>query len=227
VRFFLILAIIAFSLSPLATHAASVAGVVLEISDAQDAQITAPSEIRSGTTIVLGKNGRIKFVHYVTCDEVTAIGGAISVSALDVAATDSQITRAKITCPGRIPLSLSTSAPIPQVGCLDCYRPTGNFASSNTIFILLGNKAHAVAAVRLTPWSAGTKPNNNAVHYIDLDVANSRLILPVGGLPDGSYFCQFLNEVTGTPFFVGYVSGIMLEVSDKAADDHVMAIVVN
>jgi hypothetical protein len=101
------LAVIAISLPSPAAHAASPAVVVLEISDAPDAQIDAPSEIERGTTIALGKKGRIKFVHYLSCNEVTAVGGMITVSATDYTFFDGQISEVRVPCPERVLLRTS------------------------------------------------------------------------------------------------------------------------
>lgn len=212
----LTLAVLAISLSSPAAHAASPAAVVLEISDAQDAQITAPSEIRGGTTIALGKTGRIKFVHYLSCDEVTAIGGTVSVSAVDVAATGSQITRTKTACPELIALSQMQ----PRQGfCPDCAMPLSVVASSHPTILFVGGQVQDVKLIRLTSRSTGVK--------IDLKMIDSRVALPEVELPDDSYFFQVFGRTANTPLFAGHVNGFMLGVSSQDHQNPLVIIRVN
>jgi hypothetical protein len=94
---------------PSFAHAEAPVALITELSGVNDPRLTAYSEILPGTTIELGAAGRMSFVQYRDCQEMTATGGTITILAQGFSMSNSVVTGAKQGCPQLVRLVSSTA----------------------------------------------------------------------------------------------------------------------
>lgn len=99
----------ALALLPTIAHAEAPVALITEVSGVDDPRFTAYSEILPGTTIELGAAGRMTFVQYRNCQEMTATGGTITILAEGFSMANSVVTGSKQGCPQLVRLTSSTA----------------------------------------------------------------------------------------------------------------------
>lgn len=101
--------LVALSIAPAIAHAESKAAMLEDVSGVSDASISPYSEVSAGTTITLGTAGKVTFVHYALCREVTVTGGTAVISQADYKVTGGTATETKQACPERVQVASTTS----------------------------------------------------------------------------------------------------------------------
>lgn len=101
--------LVALSIAPAIAHAEQKAAMLEDVSGVSDASISPYSEVNAGTTIALGSAGKVTFVHYATCREVTVTGGTAVISQADYKVTGGTVGETKQACPERVQTASTTS----------------------------------------------------------------------------------------------------------------------
>jgi hypothetical protein len=105
----LALSVITLVASSARVYAEAPVALITEISGVTDPRFGAFSEILPDTTIELGATGKMSFVQYRDCQELTATGGTITLLAQGFKMSNSVVTGNKQECPKLVRLTSSTS----------------------------------------------------------------------------------------------------------------------
>lgn len=160
--------------------AAEAVALVMSVSGNVSPGVAAYSEIPADTAINLGADGRISFVHYPSCRQVTVLGGTLTFSAQDVKVSGGTIER---ETPQKCPKKMSVKVASGQsaAGLLRTLTIPSAFLSVRPSCVLLGSTAQdyhqaqviqgakAVATIRLSgpmfTWPAKTEPLKSGLNY--------------------------------------------------------------
>ncbi len=122
------------------------AGLVLELEGTSSPAIEAFDEVTTKTSLDLGKDARIVFQHYQSCDEVTIIGGQLAFTERRYLVRGGEVVDvARGQCPDAVDLTKSSS-----VGGVVLRSGFGAKKLAPTpTFVLIGGDWSTVAAVRV------------------------------------------------------------------------------
>jgi hypothetical protein len=101
--------LVALSVAPTIALADQKAAMLEDVSGVSDASIAPYSEVNAGTTITLGSAGKVTFVHYATCKEVTVTGGTAVITQADYKVTGGKVSEVAQSCPERVQVASTTS----------------------------------------------------------------------------------------------------------------------
>lgn len=184
------LMVLALLFMPAVAHAEAPVALITDWSGVDDPRFTAYSEILPGTTIELGSAGKMTFVQYRNCQEMTATGGTITILAEGFSMANSVVTGSKQGCPQLVRLTSSTAM-------------TGGLVLRGTPHILQ-LPTHPIVAV------AGAKASQytsvafvaDGTPAIEAKLTNGRATIPAGDkglIAGGSY--QLVLKGQGVPDF--------------------------
>ncbi len=124
------------------------AGLALEVVGEVSPPLMPFTEIADGTVLVLGTGGRLTFVHYNSCREVTVSGGRLTIGRLWYEVTGGRIEReARQACPNQIRVRASGG----QAGGLVLRAgPSLREFPTRPYFVLVGRRAGDIARVTVT-----------------------------------------------------------------------------
>lgn len=118
--------------------------LVLEIDGPVTPALRPYREVPSGTTVSLGNDSRLVFLHYASCRTLTVVGGAVTFTAGPAPILKGTATRADVR--GRCPKKFSATGSDAAV----VFRGTSAAGTSTTPeFILVGRRADEFAAIRI------------------------------------------------------------------------------
>lgn len=130
-------------------YAAQGAALVLEATGTMAPQLAPYSEILPDATIALRGDAKLVFVHYDTCRRVIATGGTVRVEAERYAIAGGTVSESQTPCPRRVSLKRSVEVGGIMVRGRPPHRLASLLLSTQPSFVVVGNRAQDVAAVRI------------------------------------------------------------------------------
>jgi hypothetical protein len=175
--------------------------LVLEIDGPVTPALRPYREIPSGTTVSLGNDSRLVFLHYASCRTLTVVGGSVAFTGGPAPILKGTATQADVR--GRCPKKFSATGSDAAV----VFRGTSAVGTSPTPeFILVGRRADEFAAVRI---------QHGGRELLARALDGPRFIWPadVPPLVPGGYVLDLLPRVSGAaPATVNF------EVSTRPSD---------
>jgi hypothetical protein len=177
--------------------------LVLEIDGPVTPALRAYREIPSGTTVSLGNDSRLIFLHYASCRTLTVVGGSVTFTTGPAPILKGTATRADVR--GRCPKKFSAAGSDAAV----VFREPSTRAvgmSATPEFILVGRRADDFGAIRI---------RHGGRELIGRALDGPRFTWPadVPPLVPGAYVLELLPRASGTA-----PATVTFEVSTRPAD---------
>lgn len=161
-----LLSMVAFAAAPSLAMAEGSVGIVEDVAGASN--IAPYSEISSGTTVALGGEGSIKFVHYSTCREVSVKGGSVTINAQDYKVTGGTATETPQACPQQVHIASNTAV---SGGLVMRGKVTVTEVGAHPSIVVSGKRSNVVSSVLFV---------DDANQAIEVPVKDNRAVFPAG-----------------------------------------------
>ena len=159
--------------------------LVLEIDGPVTTALRPYREIPLGTTVSLGNEGRLVFLHYASCRTLTVEGGAVTFTGGPAPILKGTATRADVR--GRCPKKFSASGSDAAVVMRSVTAPG---TSTTPEFILVGRRADDFSAIRI-------KREGREVIARSLDGTRFSWPADVAPLAPGAHVLELLPKASG------------------------------
>jgi hypothetical protein len=159
--------------------AESTVAMMEDVVGASQAGVAPYTEVAAGTSIALGSEGSIKFVHYQTCREVAVKGGNVTINAADYKVTGGTATETTQPCPQQVRIASNTAVSGGLV--MRGGNPIVTPIASHPSLIVAGKNASLVTSVLFV---------DDAGQATEVPVKDNRAALPADKLAlkqDGNY----------------------------------------
>lgn len=171
--------------------AADAVALVMSVSGKVSPDVAAYSEIPSQTAIDLGSDGRISFVHYPSCRQVTVLGGKLTFGPQEVEVSGGTIEReTPQKCPKKMSIKVAGTAA--AVRTRNAFAPTPRLTNRPSC-VVLGSGARGFKEAQVIPETGG-----KALATMKMSGPVFQWPAKAGPLPDGRYKLQ-LVRADGSP----------------------------
>lgn len=182
--------------------AADAVALVMSVSGKVSPSIAAYSEIPSQSAIDLGSDGRISFVHYPSCRQVTVLGGKLTFGAQDVEVDGGTVEKeTPQKCPKKMSIKVAGTAA--AVRTRDIFSVPTPRLSERPSCVLLGGMARDFKEARVTPESGG-----KALATMKMSGPVFQWPAKAMSLADGRYKLQLIRAGGGDPWEMVFAAGV-------------------
>jgi hypothetical protein len=175
---FLFAFLFTYSISSETAKASSGVALIIE---ASNIDLKPYSEIAADSTINLGAEGTLKFIHYQSCREVTAIGGQVSITSLDYEGPGI-VSEVSQVCPHRVgnPSNTAVSAGIVMRGTSSIPK-----VGPQSTIVIIGSSAASFSDARFVAEDKST---------FDSVIKKQIVALPSGLRSEMKYKIQLIKD---------------------------------